>query len=835
MYSLQNLQFYTGGGSNTPPVRPPEKKSGQTEGVRACNFCRTSHAACDSERPCGRCVRTGRAEQCFEVPPRKRGRPPRHAHETYFPQRPLPESSIPSTAVASQRQTWSRTPTHSATSPPPPLTQHSFSRILPAAPAISADEPVPRPANIYHHLWSQAEDAPQPVREVSAPDRTHGTGTTTTTSTRSLSKKKAKKLKVDQTSNSSTSGEEAEWESGGSSSGTPSPVPRYSGTGGQHGSADRAARLKPKSSRASSVEADTEMDCLAPQPLPPIGDDRLRPPPQQQLLLPTAEPEPVREPPAPVVVQEPVATGGGEPPPADDESKFTRLMEMIGGEMRELKRTNEKLVKKVKRLKAKQTESDHTIGVLIAAERQRQEAKQRKLQDRHQHKYPNTQHPGRFDHANALAAAAVATATTGAQSQLRHHDLGFVSTARSSKHEIEAVCGPTMPLVTSMMEQLVDDTSTDLAQLFAIPDVQPPSGNRSPSSASLRSSSLSSTSSSSSSSFSSPLDYVVSTQTSSVSASTAVVPRKRSSFSSEIALLHSFAPPGLLMEAMLVLPFLRHYAMPTRFAVLDFTYPVCSLTSAVDDGPPTLTFANAAFTHLANRSWEEMMGAPFHEVFAVHQANYKKVAHLILNRPPLTSSEVFTFRALMRCGGGKFLRITENVQFFYGTNGILKETLVCVINWQEGHLEEGEVLEWIPLRTLFNAPPGAASHRPGYVAHQHQGAATPSNPNNCDPSAYPHSALSSSSSPESLLYLPSAPASSSASAPSSTTPVHLSLAPQQQQQQQQPHHQPPLHSHHNRPPPPPPPHFTSRQASYASLPSSSSHAPTSTHLPRHWL
>jgi hypothetical protein len=48
MYSLQNLQFYTGGGSNTPPVRPPEKKSGQTEGVRACNFCRTSHAACDS-------------------------------------------------------------------------------------------------------------------------------------------------------------------------------------------------------------------------------------------------------------------------------------------------------------------------------------------------------------------------------------------------------------------------------------------------------------------------------------------------------------------------------------------------------------------------------------------------------------------------------------------------------------------------------------------------------------------------------------------------------------------------------------------------------------------
>jgi hypothetical protein len=377
-------------------------------------------------------------------------------------------------------------------------------------------------------------------------DRAHGTGTTTT-STSSLSRKQAKKLKVDQTSNSSTSGEEAEWESGGSSSGTPSPVPRYS----------------------SSVKADTEMDCSASQPLPPIDDDRLRPPSQQQ-LLPTAEPKPVREPPAPVLH---VAAGDVEPP-ADEESKFgmlTRLMEMIGGEMRELKRTNEKLVKKVKRLKGKQSEADRSIGVLVAAERQRQEAKQRKLQDRHQHKYPDTQHLGRFDHANALAAAAVTTATTGVPSQLRHHDLGFVSTASSSKHEIEAVCGPTMPLVASM-EQLVDDT----AQLFAMTDVQAPSFNRSPSSASLQSSSLSSASSSSSSYSSSPQDYVVSAQTSSVSASTAVVPRKRSSFSSEIALLHSFAPPGLLMEAMLVLPFLRHYAMPTRFAVLDFRYVLLS-------------------------------------------------------------------------------------------------------------------------------------------------------------------------------------------------------------------------------------------------------------------
>jgi hypothetical protein len=29
---------------------------------------------------------------------------------------------------------------------------------------------------------------------------------------------------------------------------------------------------------------------------------------------------------------------------------------------------------------------------------------------------------------------------------------------------------------------------------------------------------------------------------------------------------------------------------------------------------------------------DELIGAPYQEVFAVHQLNYKKVAHLILNR-----------------------------------------------------------------------------------------------------------------------------------------------------------------------------------------------------------
>ncbi|KAG9840888.1 hypothetical protein KCU98_g9062, partial [Aureobasidium melanogenum] len=43
--------------------------------ANACNNCKRAHLSCDVERPCGRCVATGKADTCRDVPHKKRGRP----------------------------------------------------------------------------------------------------------------------------------------------------------------------------------------------------------------------------------------------------------------------------------------------------------------------------------------------------------------------------------------------------------------------------------------------------------------------------------------------------------------------------------------------------------------------------------------------------------------------------------------------------------------------------------------------------------------------------------------------------------------------------------------
>ncbi|KAL6069481.1 hypothetical protein QOT17_007510 [Balamuthia mandrillaris] len=44
---------------------------------RACLLCRKSHAACDTQRPCTRCVSHGKAAECRDPEPKRRGRKPR--------------------------------------------------------------------------------------------------------------------------------------------------------------------------------------------------------------------------------------------------------------------------------------------------------------------------------------------------------------------------------------------------------------------------------------------------------------------------------------------------------------------------------------------------------------------------------------------------------------------------------------------------------------------------------------------------------------------------------------------------------------------------------------
>ncbi|KAJ2717109.1 hypothetical protein H4R19_000194 [Coemansia spiralis] len=51
------------------------RRNAQQHVRSACTNCKQAHLACDHERPCQRCVRTGKCDSCKDVQPKKRGRP----------------------------------------------------------------------------------------------------------------------------------------------------------------------------------------------------------------------------------------------------------------------------------------------------------------------------------------------------------------------------------------------------------------------------------------------------------------------------------------------------------------------------------------------------------------------------------------------------------------------------------------------------------------------------------------------------------------------------------------------------------------------------------------
>ncbi|RKP00422.1 hypothetical protein CXG81DRAFT_19607 [Caulochytrium protostelioides] len=55
-----------------PSTAPPEKRFYVQ---KACVHCKNAHVACDTQRPCQRCVRLGRSETCEDATRKKRGRP----------------------------------------------------------------------------------------------------------------------------------------------------------------------------------------------------------------------------------------------------------------------------------------------------------------------------------------------------------------------------------------------------------------------------------------------------------------------------------------------------------------------------------------------------------------------------------------------------------------------------------------------------------------------------------------------------------------------------------------------------------------------------------------
>ncbi|KAG2224372.1 hypothetical protein INT45_006772 [Circinella minor] len=61
----------TSNNSSSSSSRPPNK----SHVLRACVNCRKAHLACDTDRPCKRCVSLGKEQTCYDVDHKKRGRP----------------------------------------------------------------------------------------------------------------------------------------------------------------------------------------------------------------------------------------------------------------------------------------------------------------------------------------------------------------------------------------------------------------------------------------------------------------------------------------------------------------------------------------------------------------------------------------------------------------------------------------------------------------------------------------------------------------------------------------------------------------------------------------
>ncbi|CAK4031394.1 hypothetical protein AC578_9363 [Lecanosticta acicola] len=82
--------------------RPSSSKGGRKSKAHvasACINCKRAHLSCDVNRPCGRCVASGKQDTCIDVQHKKRGRP-RLREETEFKvEQMLPEPG-PSTAMA---------------------------------------------------------------------------------------------------------------------------------------------------------------------------------------------------------------------------------------------------------------------------------------------------------------------------------------------------------------------------------------------------------------------------------------------------------------------------------------------------------------------------------------------------------------------------------------------------------------------------------------------------------------------------------------------------------------------------------------------------------------
>lgn len=123
-----------------------------TKTAKACGACRLAHTACDSKRPCSRCVSLGKPEHCTDVTMKKRGRP----------RKVVPSQD--SVGSGEKRRRTSHAPEASGTSAAAASAQVNVTSA--AAPAAPQQPPLPPPAQHTQPQPPQLRQRPQPSQQL---------------------------------------------------------------------------------------------------------------------------------------------------------------------------------------------------------------------------------------------------------------------------------------------------------------------------------------------------------------------------------------------------------------------------------------------------------------------------------------------------------------------------------------------------------------------------------------------------------------------------------------------------------------------------------------------
>ncbi|ELR13201.1 uncharacterized protein ACA1_100160 [Acanthamoeba castellanii str. Neff] len=169
-------------------------------------------------------------------------------------------------------------------------------------------------------------------------------------------------------------------------------------------------------------------------------------------------------------------------------------------------------------------------------------------------------------------------------------------------------------------------------------------------------------------------------------------------------------------------PFLAQYNVSEHaFAVRDLSRPICVIVfrSVYDPAPPLLLYANSAFADLLSYSCGELVGSPIHNICVPNRKLTAQFASLCINQKPMSASVVYFMTPLFRRRDGRMLRTQQNVQFFYDAQGHVKYVLSNLLDWREDQLRDGEELgQWLPLADFLpvsSSSPASDSSSPSPI------------------------------------------------------------------------------------------------------------------------